>query len=170
MRTVIWLYDGLIVGLAAVAGAIIAFIFVAVIYDAVLRDVGLQPTRWAVPLSEIGLLYVTMLSAPWILRSKGQIVVETLRKPLGPVARFWLERAVYVLCIAVSAAMTWSSAVEAGDAFQRGDVERLAIYVPTFLYYVPLIVGFFLLGCEFLRLLLGGDSLYLQNPTTRDSI
>jgi C4-dicarboxylate transporter, DctQ subunit len=170
MRLLIRLYDGIIVTFAALAGAVIAFIFVAVIYDAVLRDVGLQPTRWAEPLSQIGLLYVTMLSAPWILRSKGQIVVETLRKPLPTRAQFWLERAVYLLCITVSAVMTWSSAIEARDAFQRGDVERLAIYIPSYLYYLPLVAGFFLLGCEFLRLLVGGDSLYMQDPTSRDSI
>lgn len=170
MRLLIRLYDGIIVAFAALAGAMVAFIFVAVIYDAALRDVGLQPTRWAEPLSRIGLLYVTMLSAPWILRSKGQIVVETLRKPLPPQAQIWLERTVYTLCIAVSVVMAWSSAIEARDAFQRGDVERLAIYVPSYLYYLPLTVGFFLLGCEFLRLLVGADSLYVQDPTTRDSI
>jgi TRAP-type C4-dicarboxylate transport system permease small subunit len=170
MTTILRCYDWLIAALAILAGVIVALIFVAVVYDASLRDLGFQPTRWAVPLSEIGLLYITMLSAPWLLRSKGQIVVETLRKPMPMRARVWLERATYVFCIGVCAIMTWSAAVEGLDAINRGDVERLAIEIPLYLTYLPLIVGFFLLGCEFLRLLIGVDSLYIQDVTARDSI
>lgn len=170
MRSILRFYDGLIAVLAYVAGVLVVLIFAAVIYDATLRDVGLQPTRWAVPLSELGLLYITALAAPWVLRSKGQIVVESLRLLLPHRGRLWLERATYVFCIAVCAVFTWCSLLEAIDSIRRGDMERLAISIPLYAAYIPLIVGFLFLGTEFVRLLFGQDSLYAQDPTTRDSI
>ncbi len=170
MRHVLPGYDWLIVALAFLAGVMIVAIFAAVIYDATLRDVGLQPTRWAVPLSEFGLLYITMLAAPWLLRSKGQIVVESLRLVLPRRGRDWLERATYVFCIVVCATIAWAAAVEGLESIRRGDMERLAITIPLYLAYVPLVVGFFLLGCEFVRLLIGRDTIYEQEPTTRDSV
>ena len=170
MRRIARIYDRLISALAVLAGVIVVLIFVAVVYDALLRDFGLQPTTWAVPLSEFGLLYITMLAAPWVLRSKGQVVVESLRLLLPRRGRVWLERATYALCIAACATITWFSIVEAIDAIRRDDMERLAIDIPLWLAYAPLVIGFFLLGCEFVRLLSGRDTLYEQAPTTRDSI
>jgi C4-dicarboxylate transporter, DctQ subunit len=163
-------YDRIVVGIAMVGGLLVALIFGAVIYDALLRDLGLQPTRWAVPLSEYGLLYVTMLPAPWLLRSKGQVLVETLRHVVPPWGRVWLERVTYVLCIAICGTMTWASAAQAIDSFERGDVDRLAITIPLYAAHIPFIIGFFFLGCEFFRFLVGVDSLYAQDVTARDSI
>ncbi len=170
MRAILRGYDLLIGTLAWLAGVLIVLIFAAVIYDATLRDVGLQPTRWAVPLSEFGLLYITMLAAPWLLRSKGQVVVESLRLALPRRGQAIVERATYVFCILVCGVIAWAAADEGLDSVRRGDMERLAISIPLYLAYAPLIVGFFLLGCEFTRLLLGADTLYAQDPTTRDSV
>ena len=170
MRHILRAYDWVVTAFAVLAGILIVLIFAAVIYDATLRDTGLQPTRWAVPLSEFGLLYITMLAAPWLLRSKGQIVVESLRLVFPRRGRVLLEQATYVFCIAVCGVIAWAAAVEAIDSVRRGDMERLAISIPLVVAYIPLIIGFLLLGCEFVRLLIGRDSLYAQDPTTRDSI
>jgi len=163
-------YERLIAAFAVLAGVLVVLVFAAVIYDALLRDFGLQPTRWAVPLSEFALLYITMLASPWVLRSKGQVVVESLRLLLPRRGRLWLERATYLFCVAACAIIAWSSTVEALDSIARGDEERLAISIPLYFAYLPLIVGFVLLGCEFVRLLAGRDTLYEQDATSRDSI
>jgi C4-dicarboxylate transporter DctQ subunit len=153
-------YEWLVVALAVVAGLIVAATFLGVIYDAMLRNLGFHPTRWVLPASEYGLLYVTLLSAPWLLRVKRIIMVESLRRYMPRGMRRALEIAIYLLCAAVCAVVVWFAADQAVDAWRRGDVEQRGIPMPFYLAYVPFVLSFGLMGIEFLRLLATGESIY----------
>ena len=64
MQPLIKAYDAVIVGLAVLAGAMVAAVFLAIIYDVSLRTAGFQPPFWTSALTEYALLYMTMIAAP----------------------------------------------------------------------------------------------------------
>ncbi len=49
---------------------------------------------------------------------------------------------------------------------QRGDMDVRAIDIPRALLYLPLFIGFALMTSEFVRFLLGRDSLYRRTNDT----
>ena len=170
MRGFLRAYEWLTSALAAVAGIIMSAIFIAVIVDVTMRNLGIQSPRATVPLAEFGLLYITMLGSPWLLRTKGQIIVESLRLVIPPRQRRVLELAVYAACAAVCGLLAWYALDQTIFAWENDQAEQRAIDVPLYYAYAPMFLGFFLMGIEFLRLLFGRDTLYEQSATTREGI
>jgi TRAP-type C4-dicarboxylate transport system permease small subunit len=161
-------YEWLTTALAVVAGVIMSAIFLAVIADVTVRDIGLQPPRHTVPLAEFGLLWITMLGSPWLLRTKGMIIVESLRMVLPRRARRVLELTVYAVCAAVCAVLAAYAASQTIFTWTTNQAEQRAINVPLYYAYFPMFLGFGLMGIEFLRLLFGRDTLYDQSATDQE--
>lgn len=170
MKTFLKLYDLLVTGLAAVAGSMLLVVFVFVVDDVVQRNLLISPPAWSVPLTEYALLYSTMLAAPWLVRTKGHILVEILRQRLPPSAARVLEFIVYLVCIAICIVLTWNSVDLWIEAWQSGEEDARAIVIPRTYLYGPVVTGFFLMGCEFLRFLIGPDSLYHHTPDDQGSV
>jgi C4-dicarboxylate transporter, DctQ subunit len=165
LRALLAAYEKTIVALAAAAGTIIVATFVIVVYDASLRNLGFRTIDWAIPVSEYGLLYVTLLAAPWLLRTKRQVVAESVRVLLPETARRVLEVGIYVFCVLICLVMVWFAAGQTVDAWQRGDVEQRGIALPLYLAYAPFVVSFFFMGIEFVRLLCTGQTIYTISAT-----
>ncbi len=170
MRPLLRLYFWVTAALAVVAGLIMVAIFVAVIVDVTVRDVGLQPSRATVPLAEYGLLYITMLGSPWLLRTKGEIMVESFRMIMPPAMRRAVEIFTYVLCAALCGILAWYALDQAILTWGTGQGEQRAILVPAYVAYAPMFLGFGLMFIEFLRLLFGRETLYDQSATEREGI
>ena len=152
-------YDALITGLASIAGVLIGALCLLIAWDVIARNVGLQPPASTVALTEYALLYFTMAAAPYLVRVRGHIVVEVLYRPLGPAPRRWLDRAVLSLCAVICLLVAALAAVLAVEALRRGEVDVRSLDTPRWLLFLPLVVGFALMGTEFLRLLARGESL-----------
>ena len=75
-------YDRLIHGMAVFAGLVIAAACLLIAYDVIARNLGMQPPASTVALTEYALLYFTMAAAPYLVRSKGHIVVEVVYQRL----------------------------------------------------------------------------------------
>ncbi len=170
MRLLLRLYFWLTAALAVVAGIIMTAIFIGVILDVVLRDLGYQSPRQIEPMAEYGLLYITMLGSPWLLRSKGMIIVESLRMALPTGPRRILELAVYILSSVVCFILAWYAAYQTNFSWVNDQADQRAIAVPLYFAYAPMFLGFFLMGCEFLRRLFGKDSLYDQSAIKQETI
>ncbi len=170
MRALLRAYDGLTVALAVIAGIIMSAIFVAVILDVLLRNFGFEAPAAIEPLCEFGLLYITMLGSPWLLRTRGMIIVESLRMavPAGP--RRVLEVIVYVVSAAVCFLLAWYAGYEAIFTWANNEADQRAISVPLYYAYAPMLLGFFLMGCEFLRRLLARDTLYTASAIEGETI
>ena len=160
MRLLGRIYDTVVTGLAVVCGVILALIFVFVIQDAVLRNLLISPPPWTGPLTEYGLLYVTLLAAPWLVRTRGHVLLEVLRMRLSAAAARRMEIAVYVICIAVCAVMTWYAVELFIAAWVSGEEDHRAIEIPRTYMFAPAVIAFPLMAGEFLRYLLGYGSLY----------
>lgn len=152
-------YDALIQGLAGFAGALIAGLCLLIAWDVIARNLGLQPPASTVALTEYALLYFTMAAAPYLVRVRGHIVVEVLYRRISGNPRRWLDRCVLGLCVLICILMAALAAMLAVEAFQRGEIDVRSLDTPRWLLFLPLVLGFGLMGTEFLRLLLRGESL-----------
>ena len=152
-------YDALIHGLAGFAGALIGGLCLLIAWDVIARNLGLQPPASTVALTEYSLLYFTMAAAPYLVRVRGHILVEVLYRRVGAQQRHWLDRGVLALCVLICALMATLATLLAVEAWTRGEIDVRSLDTPRWLLFLPLIVGFGLMGTEFLRLLVRGESL-----------
>jgi TRAP-type C4-dicarboxylate transport system permease small subunit len=152
-------YDALIEGLAGLAGLLIGALCLLIAWDVIARNLGLQPPDSTVALTEYSLLYFTMAAAPYLVRVRGHIVVELLYRRLSGSARRWHDRLVLGLCVLICALVAGLAAILAVEAYRRGEVDVRSLDLPRWLLFLPLVVGFGLMGTEFLRLLLRDESL-----------
>ena len=160
MRHLVRLYDRLIVALAAVAGAMLAGVFVMIVYEVTVRALGYQPPAHTSALSEYAMLYMTLLAAPWVLRNKAHVFVEFLAGSLPGQVRRSLQRSIYVLCIVVCLGLAYYGLLAALDYWERGELDIRSIVIAKWAFYAPLPLGFSLCAVEFARFLFGADDMY----------
>jgi TRAP-type C4-dicarboxylate transport system permease small subunit len=154
------LYLRLIELLAVVAGMLLAAMVVAIVLDVVVRNLGLQPPAHTLTVTEYGLLYVTMLGAPWLVREKGHVYIELLTAAVSPRTRFWLTRVVYALCVLTCAVIFWFSLDVTIAHYQRDVIDVRSFDMPRWLLTASMPLSFGLMAIEFGRYLVGLDSLH----------
>lgn len=160
------IYAAIIVGLAGAAGLILAAVCLLIVIDVGLRNLGFEPLQATIALNEYALLYFTMFAAPYLVRTRGHVVVRVIYDRLNPGPRQFLETGIYVLCIAVSFCIAYVSGSLVLESVAMGDVEQRSIDLPRWALFAPLLIGFFFVGCEFLRYLLSRDSFYAEPEDT----
>ena len=152
------MYTGLIEGLATLAGLMVAGVCLLIVYDVIARNLGLQPPDSTVAITEYALLYFTMAAAPWLVRTRGHIVVEVLHSRLRGSARLWTDRLILAICIITAAIIAVLATMLAIEAGSRGEIEIRSLAMPRALLFAPLAIGFGLMAAEFLRLAIRGEA------------
>ena len=153
-------YDRLIDGLACVSGAIIAGIFVAIVYDVSVRTLGLKTPLWTMALAEYGLLYATLLGSPWVLRRKSHVFITIITGRLSGKPKIILENAGYIAGVIVCIILAYVSLTVAINEFERGIVDIRSFRTPFWIVTDPVPFSFTLLAIQFLRFLFGTDSMF----------
>lgn len=164
MRAVLRLYDLLIGMLAMVAGILVAVLFVMIVVDVGMRTAGLHPPIFTSAVSEYMLLYVTMFAAPWLVRERGHVRIDSFVSYAGPKVKWALERLIILVCLLLSLTAAYLSTRFAIDFWIKGTVDIRSIEIPRSFLFVPLIVGFTLCATEFLRILVTGQPLSDPEP------
>lgn len=155
------------VWLAVLAKLILALIVLLVTADVLARNVA-RPMAWSASLTEYLLIYATFLPMPALVRSKGHVCADFLRTALPlPVQRV-AERFVYVLCAALCAYLGYFAATSLAEAVRTGAYEIRSFDMPKWLIFLPMVVGLWLSAIEFLRFLMGADSFYTADASTRE--
>jgi len=157
---VIRAYDRLIYSLAGLAGAMIAGVCLMIVYDVIARNLGLQPPRSTVALTEYALLYFTMAAAPYLVRVKGHIVVEVVYQRLGGKVQKYLDKAILIFCSVVATVIGTIALILLMESLGTGEIEIRSLDMPRWLLFAPLAIGFFLMALEFVRLLINSDSIF----------
>lgn len=152
-------YDRLILGLAVLAGLMVAGVFLLIVVDVSMRTAGLRPPLFSSAVSEYALLYITMCAAPWLVRERGHIRIDSFVGYLPAGLRRLLERAIVVLCIALCLVAVFYSTRFAIQFWQRGTLDIRSIEIPRTYLFLPMILGFGLSAVEFLRILVRGEAL-----------
>lgn len=159
MTALIRLYDALIDGLVALAGAAVGGVTLLICWDVIARNIGWQPPESTLALTEYALLYITMAAGPSLVRSRGHVVVEILHDRLPARVRVALDRSILALCAALSLGIGGMALWLAIEGHARGEIDVRSLDIPRAVLLAPVAVGFALMGIEFLRLLIRGESL-----------
>ncbi|WP_323040354.1 TRAP transporter small permease [Gemmobacter sp.] len=146
--------------LAIAARILIGALVLLVVADVAVRNIGLRPLGWAVNTSEFFLLYVTFLSMPWLIRTKGHVFVEFLRIALPASAKRVMARIVYVGCMVLCLYLGWVALNSMILSVQRGTYEMRTFDIPKWVVFAPMVGAFGLSALEWLRFALGYDDMY----------
>ena len=153
-------YTAMLYAMAGLAGATLVWLMVSVILSVVMRNAGLQPFAWLFTSAEYGLLYMTMLGAPWLVREKGHVHIELVTAILPPILRQIVSRLVAFLCVLVCLVLAWKGLQLCLSNIQRNDFDVRAYYFPRWLLTIcfPLSFGFMMI--EFSRFVFGPELLH----------
>lgn len=164
-----WRYfDRLLDAMAVVACALIASIFVAIIYDVVTRNLGALTVTWVLAITEYGLVYVTALGTPWLLRENGHVSMDALRTRLSPTLRLWLERLVLIACIVACVVASIAAITVIRNYWTMYDVR--ARFLPRWSLYAPILVAFVLTAIQFVRYLLAPGTFFTADVQPREGL
>jgi TRAP-type C4-dicarboxylate transport system permease small subunit len=170
MKAIASAYNRFIVGLAGAGAVLLAVVFVSGLVDVTLRELGFKPLQWYSAFTEYSLLFMTMMGSPWLVRIKGHVVVESLAIAMPPSARWVMAKFAYLLCVLLSISFVWYGADKAIATFVSGELDIRSIDMPRWALYASIVVGFGLMGIEFLRYLLGFDSYYAGKIGSSESL
>ena len=163
MKALIHLYDKIILGLAALAGAGFAAVTLAIVVDVVLRNFGMRPFQATSALVEYSLLFAAMAAGPWLIREGGHVVVDSFVGMAPHRLQRVLGQCAMLLSIAVLALLSWRAALGAVDAIKFGSTDMRSINIPYWIAYTMLSIGFGLMATEVLRLRLIGKTAFSSN-------
>ena len=147
----------------------IAGVCLLIVYDVVARNLGLQPPRSTVALTEYALLYFTMAAAPYLVRVKGHIVVEVVYQRLGGKVQKHLDKVILIFCTIVSTIIGTLALILLLESLGTGEIEIRSLDMPRWLLFTPLAAGFFLMALEFILLLITGDSIFRSQAEQTES-
>lgn len=152
------LWQMFLTALAAIAGAVIAFMFVFIVLDVTMRSLGYQPPLFTGTFIEFGLLYSAMLAAPWLISRDGHIRVRALTDRLPYIVVRRLERGIFAVLAVLTAVLAWYALDVVLDSIARGEVEYRSIILPRWMLFAPMPLSFLLCAIEFARLSIIGQT------------
>jgi TRAP-type C4-dicarboxylate transport system permease small subunit len=144
-------FDWLVDSLAYSTGAIFIFIMIAVTVDVSSRKLLGVPIQWVDEVTGYLLLYVTFLSATWLLKREGHVSVDVVVERLNQKTRVWLNLIISILIGALCLIMTCSGVFATLNVYRRGVFTVTTLEVPLALLVAVIPLGFFLLFIQFLR-------------------
>lgn len=154
--------------LAWIAAGMIAFMFLSIIYDVASRNLRMFTVTWVVPITEYGLLYVTLLASPWLVRERGHVSMEAIRTMASPRFSFWLEKLVLVMCIIACVVAAWLTLPVIERNLGMTDVR--ARFIPRWMMFAPILLTFALCAVQFARFLLKSGSYFDSGARPQDGI
>ncbi len=170
MQSVARAYERLLDALKVGAELVVFLIFFLIVTDVFIRLAGLQPSTYTYGVVEYSLLWFTMLGAPWLVRMKGHVFVDSLVQLLPGSVQYVLAKFVYLLCTAGSLFFLYYSLRLTIDAFVSGEMDIRGEPQPLWLLFLPMPLSFSLVTVEFLRFLVGVDTLYTSRTEVRENV
>ena len=160
MRPLIRLYDLALHGMALIAALTLVWLMVSVVGSVAMRNLGIQPFAWLFTSAEYGLLYMTMLGAPWLVRERGHVHIELVTAALPPSLRRIVSRAVAGACVVVSLILAWYGLQLVLTNLERGDFDVRAYFYPRWLLTITFPIAFTFMAVEFARFTFGSELLH----------
>ncbi len=154
------IYDAVLFGMAIIAGLLLVWLMLSVITSVLMRNAGLQPFAWLFTSAEYGLLYMTMLGAPWLVREKGHVHIELVTAALPVGLRRIVSRAVAAACVLVCLILAWQGADLVLTNIERGDYDTRAYYFPRWMLTIAFPLSFGMMAIEFSRFVFGPELMH----------
>lgn len=155
MKAVVRVYDWIVSAMAFVAAAILVWMMVSIVISVTMRNLGLQPFAWLFTSAEYGLLYMTMLGAPWLVREKGHVHIELVTAALPAKVQRVLSRLVALACVAISLILAWYGLELFLTNIERNDFDVRAYFYPRWMLTISFPIAFGFMAVEFARFVFG---------------
>jgi C4-dicarboxylate transporter DctQ subunit len=168
MPLVIRIYTTLLHTMAFVAGMTLVWLMISVIVSVVMRNFGIQPFAWLFTSAEYGLLYMTMLGAPWLVREKGHVHIELVTAALSPRVRQVVSRGVALACVLVCAVLAWKGLELLLTNIERRDYDVRAYYFPRWILTASFPLSFGMMAIEFTRFVVGRELMHSGHAGIHD--
>jgi TRAP-type C4-dicarboxylate transport system permease small subunit len=153
-------YSTALYALAYIAGLTLVWLMISVIVSVLMRNAGLQPFAWLFTSAEYGLLYMTMLGAPWLVREKGHVHIELVTSALPDAPRQVVSRLVAAACVMVCLVLAWKGLELFLTNIERGDFDTRAYYYPRWMLTIAFPLSFGLMAIEFSRFVFGSELMH----------
>lgn len=151
MKPLISLYDWLIHAMAWLAGALMVMMFLAIVVDVILRNLGLQSSAHLFSFTEYALLMTPCFGAPWLVREKGHVFVEI---GLNALSEVWRRRALVgigIVCILICLTLAWFGFEVTWRNFVLNDKDVRSFDAPRWALVVCIPISFLFMATEFAR-------------------
>jgi C4-dicarboxylate transporter DctQ subunit len=163
-------HDMLINALKNLSCLIVFAIFILIVMDVLLPLVGLQPWEGTLGVVEYGLLWFTILAAPWLARIKGHVFIDAVNELLPSGARKVTSKIAYLVVIVGSLMLAWYSLNLAIEAYLDGSLDERSIEMDLWWIYAPMPIGFLLVAIEFIRFLVGIDDMFGSRTDVKEGM
>ncbi|MCC9625938.1 TRAP transporter small permease [Thalassospira sp. MA62] len=155
------MFDRLTLFLAWVAALLFVCAGAMLTYEVVARYFFVRPTIWAAELSQLCLIWGTLMGMPWALGARRHIAVDAVTRLLSPAVQRAAEILAMLCVLAFSVIVTLKGWDIFFDSFERGRTTGTMLDLPAWIAELPVAVGFALLAVqaviEIIGLLRGKD-------------
>ena len=141
--------NGVVTGMAVLAGLILLFITFSISYGIATRALGFQSPVWTVQFNEYSLLWMTFLGSAWVLSRRKHVSIDLITGRLNPRARRIAEIIHSLMGIGVCGVLCWYSSLIDLSFFRRGVTDVQAVDMPKFLVLFVIPFGFLVSPCNF---------------------
>jgi TRAP-type C4-dicarboxylate transport system permease small subunit len=154
MRRAEELYGRLLAALALAGCAVLFGMMLVICVDVLLRNVrvipGVYSISWANEVTEYALYFITLLTAPWLLRQGLHIRVDVLLRVIPRRLAWVCEWIADLLALACCVAIAWYGCKAVFSSLAIGGTVVKVLSVPEWWLLAPLPATFALLAVEFL--------------------
>lgn len=122
-----------------VCAALLAILFVIVVYSVFQRYVLRNPVRWVMDVGELTLIVLAYLPLAYVQQHRGHASVDILVEKLHGRPRVLIEMFASVVTVFLGFLLVWRGETYALEALQRGKVSTIAL-LPEYpaLFFIPL--------------------------------
>lgn len=138
-------FDRFTLALAWLAAVLFTAAGVMLTYEVIARYFFTRPTVWAAELSQLCLIWGSLLAMAWLLSARRHIAVDAVIKQFPARARNWIEAAAMLVVAAFSAVVAWKGWDIFWDSFERGRTTGSMLDLPSWIVELAVPVGFALL-------------------------
>lgn len=126
-------------------------IMTAIILYSIVGRIFSLPVLWTNEVASFLIIYVTFLSAPWILQQNGHVQVDIIISKLNEKNTYMNRMLISVIGGFISIILFWYSLHFTFDSFQKGkDLFSMGIQWPEYILYLPIPLGTFFLTIRFI--------------------
>ena len=163
-------HDWLIHTFKFISGLIVLAIFVLITLDVLLPLMGIQPWDGTLGVVEYGLLWFTILAAPWLARIKGHVFIDAVAVMLPPAVKKVTSKIAYLIAIIGSLMLAYFSWLLLVESYLNENIDERSIELMLWWIYAPMPICFVLVAVEFIRYLIGIDDMYGSRTDVKEGM
>lgn len=142
------MFDRLTLILAWVAAILFVLAGCMLTYEVLARYFFVRPTIWAAELSQLCLIWGSLLGMPWALSARRHISVDAVTRLLSPKIQRLVEIIAMACILAFSVMVTFKGWEIFYESFERGRTSGTMLDLPAWIAELPVAIGFALLAIQ----------------------